>query len=211
MKEQSNIVAVATTMTSLQIAEVTGKHHRHILRAIRSMEPAWIKTTGENFSLSEYTDSTGRRLPMYTLTKTECLYIATKFNDEARAKLVLRWEALEQERLNVSIVNERHNQFLAKALETAKYYNEKMAKEKEWAEKRSNRLLDKIILERKHPRFDFEQVNMETLLKGFDECIDMIWDCVGINNDLSARISMLEKKLGMYGSAEIEMQKGGSL
>jgi hypothetical protein len=24
------------------------------------------------------------------LTKTECLYIATKFNDEARAKLVLR-------------------------------------------------------------------------------------------------------------------------
>jgi hypothetical protein len=31
------------------------------------------------------------------LTKTECLYIATKFNDEARAKLVLRWEQLEQE------------------------------------------------------------------------------------------------------------------
>ena len=29
------------------------------------------------------------------LTKTECLYIATKFNDEARAKLVLRWEELE--------------------------------------------------------------------------------------------------------------------
>jgi hypothetical protein len=24
------------------------------------------------------------------LTKTECLYIATKFNDEARVKLVLR-------------------------------------------------------------------------------------------------------------------------
>jgi hypothetical protein len=24
------------------------------------------------------------------LTKTECLYIATKFNDEARARLVLR-------------------------------------------------------------------------------------------------------------------------
>jgi hypothetical protein len=33
-----------------------------------------------------------RRDPCYSLTKTECLYIATKFNDEARAKLVLRWE-----------------------------------------------------------------------------------------------------------------------
>jgi hypothetical protein len=29
----------------------------------------------------------------------ECLYIATKFNDEARAKLVIRWQQLEQERL----------------------------------------------------------------------------------------------------------------
>jgi len=33
--------------------------------------------------------------PYYSLTKTECLYIATKFNDEARARLVLRWEELE--------------------------------------------------------------------------------------------------------------------
>lgn len=54
------------------------------LRA-RKMEEAWTKTTGGNFSLSEYKDSTGRRLPMYQLNKTECLYVATKFNDEARA------------------------------------------------------------------------------------------------------------------------------
>ncbi len=37
--------------------------------------------------------------PCYSLTKTECLYVATKFNDEARARLVLRWEQLETERL----------------------------------------------------------------------------------------------------------------
>ena len=37
-----------------------------------------------------------REVPCYQLTKTECLYIATKFNDEARAKLVLRWEELER-------------------------------------------------------------------------------------------------------------------
>ena len=40
-------------------------------------------------------NSAVRRDPYYELTKTECLYIATKFNDEARAKLVLRWEELE--------------------------------------------------------------------------------------------------------------------
>ena len=36
--------------------------------------------------------------PIYELTKTECLYVATKFNDEARARLILRWEQLENER-----------------------------------------------------------------------------------------------------------------
>ncbi len=86
------------TMTSLQIAEVTGKLHKDVLEAIRNMESAWVRTTGRKFPLSEYKDSTGRRLPMYALTKTECLYVATKFNDEARAKLVIRWEELERER-----------------------------------------------------------------------------------------------------------------
>lgn len=81
-------------MTSREIAEVTGKEHKNVLAAIRSMEEAWVKVTGLSFKLSEYTDSTGRKLPMYELTKVKCLYIATKFNDEARAKLVLRWEAL---------------------------------------------------------------------------------------------------------------------
>ena len=61
------------------------------------MEPAWTKITGLKFQLSGYKDSTGRTLPCYQLTKTECLYIATKFNDEARAKLVLRWDELEME------------------------------------------------------------------------------------------------------------------
>ena len=51
---------------------------------------------GSNFRLSTYKDSTGRTLPCYFLTKTECLYIATKFNDEAHAKLVLRCDELER-------------------------------------------------------------------------------------------------------------------
>ncbi|WP_289872899.1 Rha family transcriptional regulator [uncultured Duncaniella sp.] len=87
----------ATTMSSLEIAEVANKQHRHVLEAIRRMEPAWKEVTGSKFGLSEYTDSTGRKLPMYSLTKTECLYIATKFNDKARARLILRWEELEMQ------------------------------------------------------------------------------------------------------------------
>lgn len=88
---------VINTMTSLQIAEITGRRHKDVLEAIRKMEPAWEKVTERKFPLSEYKDSTGRSLPMYILSKTESLYIATKFNDVARAKLVLRWEELEKD------------------------------------------------------------------------------------------------------------------
>ena len=83
-------------MTSLEIAELTGKQHFHVMEAIRKMEPAWKKVAASNFRLGSYKDSNGQLRPCYQLTKTECLYIATKFNDEARAKLVLRWEELER-------------------------------------------------------------------------------------------------------------------
>ena len=82
-------------MTSLEIAQLTGKKHCHVMEAIRKMELAWQKVNESNFRLVEYLDSKGELRPCYSLTKTECLYIATKFNDEARAKLVLRWEELE--------------------------------------------------------------------------------------------------------------------
>jgi phage antirepressor YoqD-like protein len=53
------------------------------------------KVNGTKFGLVDYRDKKGESRPCYQLTKTECLYIATKFNDEARAKLVLRWQQLE--------------------------------------------------------------------------------------------------------------------
>ena len=87
-------------MTSLEIAEVTGKQHCHIMAAIRKMEPAWQKVNQSNFRLVEYHDKKGELRPCYLLTKTETLYIATKFNDESRARLVLRWEELELERID---------------------------------------------------------------------------------------------------------------
>ena len=98
-KMKTNIVITQQTMTSLEIAELTGKQHKHVMEAIRKMEPAWVKTCGSNFRLTSRTivqpNGGTREVPCYQLTKTECLYIATKFNDEARAKLVLRWQELE--------------------------------------------------------------------------------------------------------------------
>ena len=38
-------------MTSIEIAEVTGKLHKDVMKAIRNMEPAWEKTAQGKFSL----------------------------------------------------------------------------------------------------------------------------------------------------------------
>ena len=88
------------TMSSLEIAKLTGKPHNDVMKAIRKMEPAWEKVHEGKFSLMyrevEIGNGAKRQDPYYELTKTECLYVATKFNDEARAKLVIRWEELEK-------------------------------------------------------------------------------------------------------------------
>lgn len=84
-------------MTSLQIAEITGRRHTDVMRAIRNMEPAWEKVSERKFALAEYQDEQGKPRPCYSLNKEECLYIATKFNDEARAKLIKRWKELEEQ------------------------------------------------------------------------------------------------------------------
>ena len=68
-------------MTSLEIAELTGKQHKNVMQAIRNMEPAWEKIRGLKFQLSSRTykipNGGTREVPCYQLTKTECLYIAT--------------------------------------------------------------------------------------------------------------------------------------
>ena len=76
------------TMTSLEIAELTGKQHKDVMKAIRNMEPAWVKVQERKFALLSRTyqlpNGGTKEVLCYVLTKTECLYIATKFNDEAR-------------------------------------------------------------------------------------------------------------------------------
>jgi phage regulator Rha-like protein len=87
-------------ITSLDIARLTGKEHKNVLRDIRNMEPAWEKLHQlkfEQMQIREKLPNNGYRLRrVYALTKLECLYIATKYDDVSRAKLVLRWEELER-------------------------------------------------------------------------------------------------------------------
>lgn len=93
-------------MSSREIAVQVNRRHTEVLRSIRNMEPAWEKVNGRKFALVEYKDGKGEMRPEYLLTKTETLYIATKFNDEARARLILRWEELETQQQPASTLDQ---------------------------------------------------------------------------------------------------------
>lgn len=107
MNELSTTIVDGDRMTSLQIAEITGKAHKDIMRAIRNMEPAWEKVQERKFALMQEeveTNNGGHKMrPYFSLNKEECLYIATKFNDEARAKLIKRWKELEEQHQKPSV------------------------------------------------------------------------------------------------------------
>ena len=103
---ETNIITIEQMMkdakhiTSIEIASLVGKPHNDVLKAIRKMESAWVQEHQGNFSqmqIQEALPNGGYRMrPCFVLTKTESLFIATKFNDVARARLVLRWEELER-------------------------------------------------------------------------------------------------------------------
>lgn len=86
------------TMTSLEIAEVTGKQHAHVMRDIRSLLERGCDES--NFGLVEYKDKKGEGRPMYQLTKKGCLILASGYDALLRERIINRWEELETKQLS---------------------------------------------------------------------------------------------------------------
>lgn len=85
--------AAAGGMSSVAIAQVTGKQHRHVMRDIRELLEQGVNQS--NFGLVEYTDAKGEKRPCYQLTRKGCLILASGYNALLREKIIDRLEALE--------------------------------------------------------------------------------------------------------------------
>lgn len=81
------------TMTSLEIAEVTGKRHDSVLRDIRNLLLQGVDA--HNFVETSYTDKANRKQKCFTLTKKGCLILASGYDALLREKIINRWEELE--------------------------------------------------------------------------------------------------------------------
>lgn len=85
-------------MTSKEIAEVTGKEHKIVMRDIRNLIDQLGENNGYSFVLVEYTDLKGEKRPMYKLDKKSCLLLSSGYSVILRSKIIDRWEELEKEK-----------------------------------------------------------------------------------------------------------------
>ncbi len=83
-------------MTSLEIAEVTGKRHDAILRDIRNLLKQGV--AAHNFVETYYTDKSNRKSPCFNLTPKGCLILASGYDAVLREKIINRLEYLENEK-----------------------------------------------------------------------------------------------------------------
>lgn len=81
-------------MTSLQIAEVTGKRHSDVMRDIRNLLAGGASE--RNFALASYDDNQGKSRPMYKLTPKGCLVLASGYNVVLREKIIDKLEEYQQ-------------------------------------------------------------------------------------------------------------------
>ena len=82
------------TMSSIEIAELTGKQHKHVLTDIRNMLNS-LNIESAVFT-ADYKDSKGRMYPCYNLPKRETLILVSGYSVAMRARIIDRWQELEQ-------------------------------------------------------------------------------------------------------------------
>lgn len=84
-------------MTSLEIAEVTGKEHFNVMRDIRNILAQGVSQLNFEFSSYKQPQPNGgyKEIPMYHLTPKGCLILASGYNAVLREKIIDRLFELE--------------------------------------------------------------------------------------------------------------------
>lgn len=94
---ETNLILSNKTMSSLEIAELTGKQHAHVMRDIRNLLEQGVSES--NFGLSSYNQPQPnggyKKVDCYQLTRKGSLILASGYNALLREKIIDRWEDLE--------------------------------------------------------------------------------------------------------------------
>ena len=93
------INSLEQTMSSFEIAQITGKQHKHVLRDIRKLNETYEKMhepkIGQKLKISDLDFGRQRKDPYFELTKMQTWDLLTGYNAELRIKVNRRWAELE--------------------------------------------------------------------------------------------------------------------
>jgi phage regulator Rha-like protein len=87
--------ATAISMTSREIAELTGKQHKHVLRDIDKMLEEIGPDLGQGFKTSTYTDDSGREYRQFILDRDSSYCLVAGYDANSRMRIIKRWQELE--------------------------------------------------------------------------------------------------------------------
>lgn len=100
------------SMTSLEIAELTGKRHDNVMRDIRTM---LVELHGEggvlSFEETHTNPQNGQAYPCFNLPKRETLILISGYSIEMRSKIIDRWQELETQ-IRLPAVTADHSELL---------------------------------------------------------------------------------------------------
>lgn len=89
----TELLEVKSAMSSLEIAELTGKAHSNVMRDIRNLLEQGVNQF--NFEAVDYTDKKGEKRPCFNLTPKGVLILASGYDAVLREKIIDRLEELE--------------------------------------------------------------------------------------------------------------------
>lgn len=95
--------STVATMTSREIAELTGKQHKHVLRDIDELLKALSPELGLGYKSSTYKDATGKENRMYLMDRDSSICLVSGYDANARMRIIKRWQELESQQTTFKI------------------------------------------------------------------------------------------------------------
>ena len=96
----SNLInTIQQTMSSFEIAKLTGKRHADVMRDIRELNKGYeklhLRKIALMFKITELPNGASRKDPYFELTRMQTFDLLTGYSVELRIKVNRRWEELE--------------------------------------------------------------------------------------------------------------------
>jgi anti-repressor protein len=101
----NQLTNIQQTMSSREIAELTGKDHRNVLRDCDNLNQNYESLSLLKIEQGHYIAENGQKYRCYELTKMQTIDLMTGYNIELRIKINRRWEELESNQKAIDFSN----------------------------------------------------------------------------------------------------------